>query len=97
MTAGSSSKEIMFENIRQWQASGLSQKKFCLDNGIAFHSFYYWYKRFRIIDKKPAADAFVPIQVTKDNDPFASVSFSNGSTVQIYHAVSVDYLKALIS
>ena len=97
MTTASSSREIMFENIRRWQACGISKKNLCLYKGFSFLCFFSWYKIFRIFDKKTAVDAFLPIQVTRDTDPFASVSFSNGSTLHIYHAVSVDYLKALLS
>ena len=33
-------------HISQWESSGLSQKKYCLQNGLNFHTFQYWRTRF---------------------------------------------------
>lgn len=96
MPSNSPSKEIMFDKIRQWQSSGISQKQFCLDNNLAFHSFYYWYKKFRNEQQNPSTDAFIPLQITGSNDSFASISFTNGRTLHLHQAVSADYLNALL-
>ena len=33
-------------HMSQWESSGLSQKKYCVQNGLNFHTFQYWRTRF---------------------------------------------------
>jgi hypothetical protein len=33
-------------HISQWESSGLSQRKYCHQNGLNFHTFQYWRTRF---------------------------------------------------
>lgn len=43
MSDTSNSKEKLWEQrIQKWKASGLSQKRWCEDNGVAPSSFHYW-------------------------------------------------------
>ena len=32
-------------HMSQWESSGLSQKKYCFQNGLNFHTFQYWRTR----------------------------------------------------
>ena len=49
--------------IEEWQQSGLSQKKFCVCNNIAYHVFHYWYGVYRS-EQKTITDSFLPLDVT---------------------------------
>jgi hypothetical protein len=86
----------MFSKIRQWKESGLSQKSFCKQHGIAYHSFHHYYKKWRDIqESKPAG--FVPLQIPDlQSEVFAMLSFPNGLTLQLHQAVTADYLKSLV-
>lgn len=33
--------------IEQWQGSGITQKAFCEQQSLRYHTFYYWYKCYR--------------------------------------------------
>jgi hypothetical protein len=37
----------MRELYDQWQTQGISKQAFCNSNGIEYHQFYYWIKKFR--------------------------------------------------
>ncbi len=37
----------MFLLIEEWEASEMSQKSFCRLQGLAFHIFQYWLRRYR--------------------------------------------------
>ena len=37
----------MFLLIEEWEASEMSQKAFCRLQGLAFHIFQYWLRRYR--------------------------------------------------
>jgi len=96
MRSNSTTAEVMFSKIRQWKSSGMSQKSFCRQHGIAYHSFHHYYKKIRDADQN-SSTGFIPLQVSDpDTSIFALLSFSNGNTVQFHQAVSPDYLKALV-
>ena len=80
--------------IKGWQRSGLSQRKFCEQNHIAYHSFHYWYKRFR--DQKPSA-SFVPVHIQPPVTGSVELILPDGKRVLFYQPVSSDYLKALLA
>ena len=89
----------MFEMIDQWKQSDLSQKSFCEKKAIKFHSFYYWYKRYRQHSQtSDSKSAFVKLEIEK---PTATASveihFPGGARLLFHELVSPDYLKALIS
>jgi hypothetical protein len=84
----------MFAHIEHWKQSGISQKQYCQDHAITYHSFHYWFKRFkRNNDQKPAA--FTELQV-QTGQPCMELLFANGKRVLFHQLVSSDYLKALI-
>ncbi|MDP4184618.1 MAG: hypothetical protein Q8862_05590 [Bacteroidota bacterium] len=57
-----SQKEDMFPLIENWQKSGLSQRAFCRQEGLALHVSLYWLKRYKENHPKEPA-GFVPVQI----------------------------------
>lgn len=95
-------REQMFSLITSWQQSELSQKAFCELNGIRYHVFHYWYKRFREVQLQPTPVAFIPLKVQplpSANTACAPVELllADGKRLLFHQPVSSDYLKALIS
>ena len=84
----SNTAEVMFPLVERWQTSGQSQKQFCLDNGIKYHTFTYWVKRFR--QHQYRQDGFIPIELTDGDSRVPSVTprvellFGNGLSLRIY-------------
>ena len=39
-------KEEMYDLIERWDSSGLTQKNFCLQEGVSVSTFGYWRKRY---------------------------------------------------
>jgi hypothetical protein len=86
--------------IEQWQHSGLSQKKYCEQNNIAYHHFHYWYKRCR--DQRAAESAsaagFIPVTLNVASSAGCiELQLPDGKKILFHQPVSVDYLKALIA
>lgn len=97
MSTRETSREMMFGKIRDWQASGSTQKSFCKQHNIKHNTFYYWYKQFRKSASSPE-DGFVPVTFSQPpTHVFASVVFSFGGSVQLHQAVSAQYIKELLS
>lgn len=87
----------MFAKIRDWQASGATQKSFCEQHDLQYNTFYYWYKQFRK-SESPQENGFVPVTFSQTPAAlFASVVISSGGSVQLHQVVSAQYLKELLS
>lgn len=99
-------REQKFLMIEAWQQSGLSQKAWCARESIAYHSFHYWYKKYRAahreaIKSSGESQRFIPLQVTSPsfngNSAHLELLLTDGRRVLFYSPVSSDYLKAIIS
>jgi hypothetical protein len=60
------------EHLSGWQASGRSQREYCLEQGLTLSGFGYWRRRLRNPDPVPG---FVPVQL----DDRVSSSWEPGS------------------
>lgn len=85
----------MFAHMRAWQQSGISQKKYCLDQNIAYHLFHYWYRKYR--EAQPvSAESFIQLSPAVSSQiPFAEFTFPGGGRILFHQPVSIEYLKAL--
>ncbi|GJQ33878.1 MAG: hypothetical protein HBSAPP04_27170 [Ignavibacteriaceae bacterium] len=93
-------QEQKYAMIEQWQQSGLSQKKYCEQNSIAYHHFHYWYKRYltqRVADSAGTA-GFVPVTLnTGLSAGCIELQLPDGKKLLFHQPIGVDYLKALIA
>ncbi len=90
----------MFEMIERWQTSGLSQKAFCEQQSIKFHTFYYWYKRYRMqqATEQDTSGSFVKLHVAKPSSASSvEIHFPGGIRLIFHEPVSSSYVKSLIS
>lgn len=55
-------EEFWCESVSVWKESGLSARKFCLQEGLAYQSFLSWKRRFR---EEP--DCFIELEDEKVN------------------------------
>ncbi len=61
-TFQSNSKQVYWqEQIRNWKASGLSQKQFCRRESLALSTFSYWKRRIEIREAQKVK--FYPLSV----------------------------------
>lgn len=94
-------QEQMFTMVASWKQSNLSQKAWCEQNQIRYHVFHYWYKRYRDEQSASHEASFIPLNVKPS---FSDASCANievvladGKRILFHHAVSSDFLKAVIS
>ncbi|WP_431216965.1 IS66 family insertion sequence element accessory protein TnpA [Puia sp. P3] len=87
----------MFASIASWQASDRSLKQWCQDQGITYHVFHYWYRKYR--DEHPEStgdDSFVQLSVKPEVSASCEVIFTDGTKIMFREAVSAQYLKSLL-
>ncbi len=68
-------KEFWSEHFKQWEQSGLSQKKYCDTNKISYWSFKTWYAALRS-DSKPEKK-FIKISAER-------LSSANSNQIEIF-------------
>jgi hypothetical protein len=97
MVKDNSIREQMFASIASWQSSELSQKQWCQDQGITYHVFHYWYRKYR--DEHPEStenSSFVRLAVKPEADASCEVIFTDGTKIIFREAVPAQYLKNLL-
>src|SRR5438445_6570168 len=90
-------QEKMFAYIRSWQQSDVSQKEWCRQQGIPYHIFHYWYRKYK--DQQGAADntgTFVQLAMTSPPATGCEVVFADGTRIVFHQPVAVQYLKSLL-
>jgi hypothetical protein len=91
-------KEQMFEQIAAWQNSGLRQRVWCQQAGMTYHTFHYWYKRFKDEQQPEQQNHFVALKVRpQEKSPGIELIFGNNNRLVFHQPLSVDFIKALIS
>jgi Transposase len=82
-------------------SEGITVKDFCRRNGFSDATFYTWRKRYYNKQQQTRiTKSFVPVKltpssyVTANNEPLL---FAEVKGIRLYHFVSADYLKALLS
>ena len=89
-------QQQMFDVISQWQQSGLSQKAWCEQKGIAYSSFHYWYKRYRNQHiGRQDTDTFIQL-ATPSFTPWCELVMSNGTKVFFHQPVSAEFIRRFI-
>jgi hypothetical protein len=98
-------REQKFLMIEAWQQSGLSQKAWCSQESIAYHSFHYWYKKYRsahptVFGSTDKSRRFISLKVPSSFNGSAAgleLLLTDGRRLLFHSPVSSDYLKAIIS
>ena len=58
-----SKSQYWSEHILGWRKSGLTQGKYCSEQGISYTAFGYWRTRLNQDQKKKSSGTFVPLNV----------------------------------
>jgi len=97
MVKDNSIRERMFASITSWLSSELSQKQWCDQQGIAYHIFHYWYRKYRDEHPKSTGDNnFVRLNVKSETSASCEVIFADGTKIIFREAVPAQYLKSLL-
>lgn len=65
------------------RASGLTVLKFCEQNEILPHNFYYWLRKLRAQDAPAPPAGLIPVRVVDDSaEPSATIRFQSGVTIE---------------
>lgn len=85
--------------IERWQQSGLTQKQYCQQQDIPYHSFHYWHKRYRSFANESKSDdsPFTLLLPPADIICHSELSLPDGRRLIFHQPVTADFLKILLS
>lgn len=92
-------REEKFKMISAWLDSGQTQRAYCTEQGIPYHSFHYWYKKYRdgqTVDQA-IGQSFVKLKVSEvEPSAFAELHFLHGQRLVFTQPLGVDFVKSLL-
>lgn len=73
--------------LEAWQASGLSVRRFCQQEGLAAPSFYAWRKRLTQVPtdgcEEPVSAGFIEVTMTRTGPVALELALVSGNTLKI--------------
>jgi hypothetical protein len=97
-------QEEMYENIKRWQTSGLSQKEFSKQEGYPLTTFSYWLIKYGKQKKGQEAKTkpFLPVEIILPSETTSyecniiTIIYPNGIRVTCPITIEKEYLRTLI-
>jgi hypothetical protein len=88
----------------QWQSQGISKQAFCNQNGLGYHKFNYWVKKFRPKQASPTVNVSgfthipikLPVPIQQSQQIFAAIVFPSGVRLELFAVPEVGFLKEFI-
>jgi len=88
----------MITHFEAWKASALSQKQYCLQNGISLPTFYYWIKKIRYKESHQPG-GFIPLRVNgkkKIAQGDCEIHYPNGVTIRVPSTADLQLVSRLV-
>jgi hypothetical protein len=94
-------QQAMASHFQHWQASGLSQMAYSNAQGLTFHKFNYWCRKFQKAAGHSGAPSsgFVSVRVKEPahaSTAWLEIERSDGSRIRFYQPVEAGFLKSLL-
>jgi len=97
MAKDSQLRDKMFEIVRAWQQSDVSQKEWCRQEDIPYHIFHYWYRKFK--DQQEPIDnsgSFIQLAMASTQVASCEVIFVDDTRILFHESLPAQYLKSLL-
>jgi transposase len=65
-------RALWSKRMAQWEGSGLAQREFCANQGLALSTFQWWRRRFADSDQRTSRAVFLPLPMNPE--PVASAT-----------------------
>jgi hypothetical protein len=96
--------EKMRELYDQWRTQGISKQAFCNRNGMGYHKFNYWVKKFggKNVATAALARGFSQISVPQpelpgqDQQALAAITFPSGARIELFGFLDASFIRKLI-
>jgi len=95
--------EKMRKLYDQWRTQDISKQSFCNRNGIGYHKFNYWVKKFtsrnlaaaptRGFSQIPVEEPEVAVQ---NQHALAAITFPSGTRIELFGSLDASFIRKLI-
>ena len=78
-------EEEMRYHVQAWQQSAVSQKEYCRENNLSYHTFIYWIQKFRR-NHIPVEQSFIAVQPNQQVNSLPQeleIAYPNGVRLRI--------------
>lgn len=97
MPAKPDTRKQMFRMIEKWRQSNLTQRSWCTEMRIPYHTFQYWLKKYRKNEKQERLIPFVELKVpTVAVSPYCELHLPDGRRLVFPQGAGIDVLQSLI-
>lgn len=86
----------------QWCSEGISKQAFCNRNGLGYHKFNYWVKKFRndnsdsVVARKGFSRIAIHSQLTQPHSQaLATFIFASGARLELFTTLDASFIKEL--
>lgn len=86
----------------QWRSEGISKQAFCNQNGLGYHKFNYWVKKFRndsaerLVAQKGFSRIGIHSQLVQTQRPLlATFVFASGARLELFTTPDASFIKEL--
>lgn len=93
-----SAQEFMFTVIENWKKSNQSQMRFCEEQGIAYHRFHYWYKKYNDQKRILSGASFSEVRIQGSGKARADIEviYPDGRRIIFHQGVEATFLRHLL-
>lgn len=95
--------EKMRKQYDRWQAQGVSKQAFCNQNGIGYHKFNYWVKKFAgnsgtVVPAHGFSQISVEEPETVEQPPqaLAAITLPSGARIELFGSLDATFIRKLI-
>jgi hypothetical protein len=96
--------EKMRKLYDQWQTQGISKQAFCKKNGIGYHKFNYWVKKFGTKNSTAMVPARgfsqipveVPDAIEQSYHALAAITFPSGARIELFGSLDALLIRKLV-
>jgi hypothetical protein len=96
--------ERMRDLYDQWQMQGISKQAFCNQNGMGYHKFNYWVKKFHgknVVPMTPTRgfsqiSVPQPEVIEQNQHALAAITFPSGARIELFGSLDASFIKKLI-
>ena len=93
MKASNEKQEFWKGHLENWKSSGISQRKYCEENGINKNTFNYWCKK---IKKNRKESSFIRLDITQDFVSTFEITIKSKYTIKLNNNYCSESLQNLI-
>ena len=96
-------KTFWQHHVKHWQDSGLSKRRYCLENELAYHQLIYWCEKSRQVDTREshaASSSFIGVALkaaAAESSSSLSVELPNGLRIIGIDAENLPLVPRLLS